>query len=396
MKWRNLKLSRKLPLLFLVNTVILTVSVILVDHYVFRSGRSGLLFLLLIGLAVSLYTLSLYKILDYYLLYPLGSVRRHFDKINRLHDLSTKIAVHSKDEMGNVRQSIKDFLATLCFMVAEIKTSSESVAEAAASLSTRAGSFSLTFDDQADHSMAAADKVREITATLGANQQLLQETAQRVEKMKEATAEGSVIIGDTQKAVDTIARKSENLSKVIEGLGDSAAGIGEILAVINDIAEQTNLLALNAAIEAARAGDAGRGFAVVADEVRKLSERTAKSTGEINRIVADIQKAVAGAAGGMAETLQEVEKGRSYAGRSQEMMGTLQETARLVEQTTFTIRDAGVSQAAIMQEVNANVQSIAQAAGSAKNTLSDIHHTLEELSSQAVNLRSQVERFKTA
>ncbi len=396
MKWRDLKLSRKLPLLFLVNTVILTVSVILVDHYVFGSGRSGLLFLLLIGLAVSLYTLSLYKILDHYLLYPLGSVRRHFDKINRLHDLSTKIAVHSQDEMGNVRQSIKDFLATLCFMVAEIKTSSESVAEAAASLSTRAGSFSLTFDDQADHSMAAADKVREITANIGANQQLLQETAQRVEKMKEATAEGSVIIGDTQKAVDTIARKSENLSQVIEGLGDSAAGIGEILAVINDIAEQTNLLALNAAIEAARAGDAGRGFAVVADEVRKLSERTAKSTGEINRIVAEIQKAVAGAAGGMAETLQEVEKGRSFAGRSQEMMGTLQETARLVEQTTFTIRDAGVSQAAIMQEVNTNVQSIALAAGSAKNTLADIHHTLEELSSQAVNLRSQVERFKTA
>jgi methyl-accepting chemotaxis protein len=49
-------------------------------------------------------------------------------------------------------------------------------------------------------------------------------------------------------------------------------------------------LALNAAIEAARAGDQGRGFAVVADEVRKLAEQSNNATGDIAKIIAEIEE----------------------------------------------------------------------------------------------------------
>jgi len=66
------------------------------------------------------------------------------------------------------------------------------------------------------------------------------------------------------------------------------------ITTIAKVAEQTNLLSVNATIEAEKAGESGRGFRIVAQEIRRLADQTAQATKDIERMVRDMQAAVAG------------------------------------------------------------------------------------------------------
>ncbi len=100
------------------------------------------------------------------------------------------------------------------------------------------------------------------------------------------------VIHETRTLMQTTVNGFEKLKTTIGNAGDQVEQLSEssnkitgVLDIINNISFQTRLLANNAAIEAARAGESGAGFAVVADEVKMLSERSNKSTVEIQQII---------------------------------------------------------------------------------------------------------------
>lgn len=122
-----------------------------------------------------------------------------------------------------------------------------------------------------------------------------EEIAGRAKSMQHSTQEA---ISKTQEMYQSIKDKTE---AAIAGL-KAVSQINELTSSIMEISDQTSLLSLNASIEAARAGEAGRGFAVVASEISHLANQTLDTIGDIDKIILEVNDAVAKITDSMEET----------------------------------------------------------------------------------------------
>jgi methyl-accepting chemotaxis protein len=98
-----------------------------------------------------------------------------------------------------------------------------------------------------------------------------------------------------KQTVDVSNQGNQTMHRMITEIADIqevAEQMDAALELINEIADQTNLLALNAAIEASRVGDETSGFSVVAGEIRTLAERSTQTSGEISRLVKQMEKVI--------------------------------------------------------------------------------------------------------
>jgi len=136
----------------------------------------------------------------------------------------------------------------------------------------------------------AGNSISNMLTALGEVSANTAEAEKHAQVTKNSAEHGSQVVSRVAAVIAEVDKHATSLTGRLNELGTEAQGISQVMDVITDIADQTNLLALNAAIEAARAGDAGRGFAVVADEVRKLAEKTMQATGEVGKVVRQIQQ----------------------------------------------------------------------------------------------------------
>ncbi len=188
-------------------------------------------------------------------------------------DLTTRIDVHSSNEMGRLLQALKTMNDNLLNLVGKVRHSTESIAMASSEIASGNMDLSQRTEEQAASLEETASSMEELTSTVRQNADNARQANQLAAGASEVAMKGGTVVGQVVQTMSSIS--------------DSSKKIVEIISVIDGIAFQTNILALNAAVEAARAGEQGRGFAVVATEVRTLAQRSAAAAKEIKELIND-------------------------------------------------------------------------------------------------------------
>ena len=173
-----------------------------------------------------------------------------------------------------------------------IKSAGNYLNSSAETLKNAVGFLHNTFSQQdtANKNMRHyGEEIDRVTKSLAEDTEKLTLT---VEDTAGLLVKGQENIGNIGQSITEISQSTGSLVQKLNTINKRTANISRVITTISNIADRTNLISLNAAIEAEKAGDAGIGFKVIADEIKRLSENTFNSLSEIGEIIEDVQSSV--------------------------------------------------------------------------------------------------------
>lgn len=345
------------------------------------------------------------------------------DEINQDRgDLTKRININRKDEIGKVATNINVFIEKLQTIMQKITSNSKQLDEtvgnvvgkvnmangSACDISAVMEELSATMEEVAatvkniDENTAVANtKVDKMTVETGNVVDYSNEMNERAIKLQE-TAQANK--DETTKMVGSIIEELKNAMKESK----KVEKISQLTSDILSISSQTNLLALNASIEAARAGEAGKGFAVVADEIRELAEssrNTANNIQEINEMVISAVEGLISSSNKIVDYVDEtilpdyddfVSSGKQYNDDSTHIKNIMDEFTGLSNDMQKTIKSMVDAINGITKAVEESADGVTSAAMSVDSLVADMNDVNKEMdTNQNVSdkLRKETECF---
>ena len=323
-------------------------------------------------------------------------------------DLTKRLDVKSRDEIGSLARWFNTFVKKLQGIIAEIAENSEKLNTSSSDLLAISKEMSEGADKMSSKSSTVAAAAEEMSSNMSSVAAAAEQSSTNIGMVSAAAEEMTSTINEiaqntekTRNSSNQAVSRTKKASENINSLSKSAQEIGRVVETINDISEQTNLLALNATIEAARAGEAGKGFAVVAGEIKELARQTAEATLEIKQKIESIQ-------GSTHQTVSEIEEIAVEINNVNEMIDTV---AAAVEEQSSTTREIAfnVNQAAqgiqevtenvtqssiVANEISKDIADVNQAAYEMSNNSSQVNTSAKDLSLLSGALKKLVDQFK--
>ena len=309
-------------------------------------------------------------------------------------DLSGRMAITRRDEIGQLMQAMQQMGNGLSHMVSGLQAGIEQLASSAHSLSSVTEQTNIEVSSQKEETEQVATAMHQMTATVHDVARNAEEAAQAAQTADDKVDSGQQVVRQSLQRIELLATSSTRASASIESLSAEIQHIGTVLGVIKSVAEQTNLLALNAAIEAARAGEQGRGFAVVADEVRALAKRTQQSTEEIERLVSTLRSAAQSSVQQIQQSGELVKLAVSDALETESALGSIAVAVSLIQQMNQQIAAAAEEQSSVAEEINRSVTSIRASADQSALSMQGNAASSIQLAQLGAELKGMVGHFR--